>query len=94
MVGAEGPPAIGDGGAAVSLMPDVDGMYICVFESLRLEGSYVGDLLYNEYVTISHCGTNLYLPMTGMSNFSCNHVSCLGPLKSFCLFKSHVVFLL
>ena len=37
---AEGPPAIGDGGrAAVSLTPDVDGMHIYVFESLRLDGS-------------------------------------------------------
>ena len=36
----EGPPAIGDGEpAAVSLMPDVDGMHIYVFESLRLDGS-------------------------------------------------------
>ena len=30
-------------------MPDVDGMHICIFESLRLEGSYVGDLLYLVY---------------------------------------------
>lgn len=63
-------------------MPDVDGMYICVFESLRLEGSYVGDLLYNEYVTISIVVLICICLMTGMSNFSCNHVSCLGPLKS------------
>ena len=29
----------------MSLMPDVDGMYICIFESLQLEGLYVGDEL-------------------------------------------------
>ena len=44
---AEGSSAIGDGGqAAMSLTPDVDGMHICIFESSQLEGSYVGDLLY------------------------------------------------
>ena len=53
---AEGSSAIGEGGqAAISLAPDVDGpgtgscwdkMYICLFESSQLEGSYVGDLLY------------------------------------------------
>ena len=45
---AEGSSAIGDGGqAAVALTPDADGMHGHVFESLQLEGSYVGDLLYN-----------------------------------------------
>ena len=40
---AEGSSAIGGGGrAAISLMPDVR-----IFESSQLEGSYVGDLLYN-----------------------------------------------
>ena len=44
---AEGSSAIGDGGqAAISLMPDADGTHILIFESLQLEGSYVGDLLY------------------------------------------------
>ena len=43
---AEGPSAIGDRGqAAVSLMPDIDGMHVCIFESLQFEGSYVGDVL-------------------------------------------------
>ena len=43
---AEGSSAIGDGGqAAVSLTPDVDGTHVHIFESLQLEGSYVGDLL-------------------------------------------------
>ena len=43
---AEGSSAIGDGGqAVVSLMLDIDGMHICIFESSKLEGSYVGDLL-------------------------------------------------
>ena len=30
----------------MSVMPDDDGMHICVFESSQLEGSYVGDSLY------------------------------------------------
>ena len=45
---AEESSAIGDGGqAAISFMPDVDGMHVCIFESLQLEGSYAGDLLYS-----------------------------------------------
>ena len=44
--GAKGSSVVGRGGhAAVSLMPDVDGMYICIFESLQLEGLYIGDEL-------------------------------------------------
>ena len=44
---AEASSAIGDRGqAAISLMPDTDGKHVCIFESLQLEGSYVGDLLY------------------------------------------------
>ena len=44
---AEGLLAIRDGGqAAISLMPDVDGTHVRIFESLQLEDSYVGDLLY------------------------------------------------
>ena len=43
---AEGSSAIGDEGpGAMSLMPDVYGTHICIFESLQLEGSCVGDLL-------------------------------------------------
>ena len=43
----EGSLAIGNGGqAAVSLMPDIDGTHVRIFEGLQLEGSYVGDLLY------------------------------------------------
>ena len=44
---AEGSSAIGDDGgqAAVSLMPDVDGTHVHIFESSQLEGSYVEDLL-------------------------------------------------
>ena len=43
---AEGSSAMGDRGqAAVSLMRDVDGMHVRIFESLQREGSYVGDLL-------------------------------------------------
>ena len=43
---AEGSSAIGDGGqAAISLRPDVDGIHVRIFQSLQLEGSYVGDLL-------------------------------------------------
>ena len=45
---AEGSSVIGDGEQAVILlMPDVDGVYIFTFESLKLEGSYVGYLLYS-----------------------------------------------
>ena len=44
---AEGSSAIGDGGqAAMSFMPDVDGTHLCIFQSVQLEGSYRGDLLY------------------------------------------------
>ena len=44
---AEGSSAIGDGGqATISLMSDDGGMQVHIFESLQLEGSYVGDLLY------------------------------------------------
>ena len=40
--GAEGLSAVGDGGqAAISLMPYVDGIHVCIFESLQLEeGTY------------------------------------------------------
>ena len=42
---AEGSSAIGDGEqAANSLSPDADGMHVHIFESLKLEGLYVGDL--------------------------------------------------
>ena len=42
----EASSAIRDRGqAAISLMPDFDGMHIHIFESLKLEGSHVGDLL-------------------------------------------------
>ena len=42
---AEGSSAIGDGEqAANSLTPDADGMHVHIFESLKLEGLYVGDL--------------------------------------------------
>ena len=45
--GAEGSSPIGDGGqAAISFMPDVDGTHVRIFERLRLEGSYVRDLLW------------------------------------------------
>lgn len=39
----------GDGGqAAISRMPDVDGMHVHIFESSLLEDSCVGGLLYQE----------------------------------------------
>ena len=42
---AEGSLPIGDGGqAAISLTPDVDRTDVRIFESLQLEGSYVGNL--------------------------------------------------
>ena len=38
--------AIGDRGKSeISLMTDIDAMPVCVFESLQLEGLYVGYLL-------------------------------------------------
>ena len=44
--GTEASSAIRNRGqAAVSLMPDFDGMHIHIFESLQLEGSHIGDLL-------------------------------------------------
>ena len=49
--------AIRDGGkAAISLMPDVDGTHIHIFESLQLEGLYVRELLYlklNNYFVLN-----------------------------------------
>ena len=43
----EGLSSIGDGGqAAISLTPEADEKHVCIFESLHLEGLYVGDLLY------------------------------------------------
>ena len=45
--GAEGSAAIGDGEqATMSLRPDDAGTRVCIFESHRLEGSFVGDSLY------------------------------------------------
>ena len=45
-------PAVGDRGqAAVSLTPDFDGTHVCTFESLRLEGLSVGNLLYLPFST-------------------------------------------
>ena len=44
---AEGSSATGDEGqVATSVKPDVDGMYVHIFESWQLGGSYVGGLLY------------------------------------------------
>ena len=44
---AEASSATGDGGqAATSLTADTDGMHVCIFEGLQLEGSCVGGLLY------------------------------------------------
>ena len=44
--GAEGSLPIEDGGqAAISFTPYVDGTHVRIFESLRLEGSYVRDLM-------------------------------------------------
>ena len=41
---AEGLSAVGDGEqAATSLMPDDNRTQVCIFESLQLEGLYVGD---------------------------------------------------
>ena len=44
--GAEGSSATGDRGkATISLMPDADGMHVHIFESLKLKGTYLGNLL-------------------------------------------------
>ena len=44
---AEESSAIGDGEQAAMLVtPDVNGLSVHIFESLQLEDSYVGDLLY------------------------------------------------
>ena len=44
---AERSSAIGDGRqAAISLTPGADGTHVRIFESLQLEGPYVGALLY------------------------------------------------
>ena len=46
---AEESSAVGDGGqAAISCMPDVDGMHVRISESSLLEDSCVGGLLYQE----------------------------------------------
>ena len=37
-------------GKLLSLTPDVDGMHVHIFESSQLEGSYVGDLLYMNFM--------------------------------------------
>ena len=69
--GAEGSSAIGDGGQTeISLMPDTDGMHVRIFESLKLEGAYVGDLLYISVcvcmcVSVSHAVvSNSAIPWT------------------------------
>ena len=44
---AEGSSAIGDRGhASMPLIPDFAGTPVCIFESSKLEDSYVGDLMY------------------------------------------------
>ena len=43
----EGSSTVGDGGqATVSLMPDIDGMHVHMFESSQLEDFHVGGLVY------------------------------------------------
>ena len=45
-------PAVGNRGlAAISLTPAFDGTHVCIFESLRLEGLSVGNLLYLPFST-------------------------------------------
>ena len=60
---AEGSSAIGEGGqAAISLMPDVGGTHIYIFQSSKPEGSYVGDLLFTVsplYPQVLHLGVQL-----------------------------------
>ena len=48
MVEVKGSSAIGDRGqATISLTPDVDGLHFRIFESSKLERSYLVDLLYS-----------------------------------------------
>ena len=64
--GAEGLSTTGvKGQAAVSLRPAIDGTRIQIFESLKLEGSYVGDSLYKVFSTFSFCflGSLHYTPV-------------------------------
>ena len=52
---AEGSSTIGDEGqAAVSLTPDGDGTHTRIFESLQLEDSCIGDLLYYNFICQLH----------------------------------------
>ena len=54
----EGSSTIGDGGKAViSLMPDTDGMRVCVFESLQLANSCLRGLLYINYICFLYFST-------------------------------------
>ena len=56
---AEGSSAVGDGGqAAISLIPDISGMHVCLFESSQLEGFYIEDSLYLENCvnSLRYCG--------------------------------------
>ena len=50
---AEVSSAIGDEEqAAVTLLPEADGMQVRIFESLQLEGSYVENLMKNTFFLI------------------------------------------
>ena len=51
----EGSSSLGDGGRP-AVIPDIDRMHVCIFESSQLDGLYVGDLLYPYYI---HC----YIPL-------------------------------
>ena len=45
---AEGSWEIGDGQAIISLVPEIDGMHAHIFEISQLDGSYIGDLFYQD----------------------------------------------
>ena len=46
--------AEGSSRAAISLIPDIDGMHIGIFESSQLEDPYVGDLLHHALECVCH----------------------------------------
>ena len=51
---AEG-STMGDRRQAILLMPDVDGMHVCSFESLKPEGFYERDLMMFGIFLASYC---------------------------------------
>ena len=73
---AEGSSAIGDGGqAASSLMPDIVGMHVHIFESSQLESSYVGDLLYRSFASLGWFIPRYFILFVAVVNGSVSLIS-------------------